>query len=120
MSDEGPVKRRRGRPSMEGAHNVKRDAAGNIIGVKIAQSSNFDALAAQVEQRRSDAKDAGKRLTIKKAVEDEIRLAIQRNNDWPEERRPESWKIVREGQVAQLIANALREVRRRLPKEDTE
>lgn len=117
MGQDELARRRRGRPRSEGPYNVKRDAPGNIVDVRIAQSANFDALAFQVAERRDAAKAAGKKMTIKKAVEEEITLAIQRNNDWPEELRPASWEIVREGRKSEFLANALREVRRRLSKE---
>lgn len=93
---------------------VQRDDDGNIIRVQVAQRSNYAALAFSVEERIERARGNNEKLTIRAAVRAEIVVAIRRNNATPPDRRPDSWRVVREGTVDELVETAYIEVRKLL------
>jgi hypothetical protein len=110
-------KRGRGRPPNEDGLRIERDAAGNIIKVAVSQEENWAELTSQVKDRRTRAQQEGKKLTIKKAVEEEIIRAIKSNNLLPPESRSPKWKMADSSLLDVLIDTAYTKVRKLLKKQ---
>lgn len=107
-----------GRPPAEDGFIVQRDDDGNIISVQVAQEPNWDRLAVSVDERiKSHRLATGKKLKTKDAVKAELLAAIKRNETWPEDRRPDSWKPFGVYRVDELLPTAYTEVRKRLAKQ---
>jgi hypothetical protein len=110
-------KRGPGRPPNEDGLRIERDAAGNIIKVVVSQEENWAELACQVKERKMRAREDGKKLTTKKAVQEEIIKAIKDNNLLSPESRSRKWKMVDPGLLDVLMDTAYTKVRKLLKKQ---
>lgn len=101
---------KRGRP---------RNDVGSIVvskngEVTVSQKGNYAALAWQVQQRMELAEAAGKKLTIKAAVREELIVAIERHNATPPDRRGKRNGVLRPSRADEMLRTAYTEVRKLL------
>lgn len=114
MTKESGARRGPGKPPSENGLNIKRGDDGSIVRVQKAQSQNYVDLTREVSERIEHARANGKKLYIRDAVRTCVLHAIKLNNETPVDRRPDSWKIVRDGRAEERINTAYIEVRKLL------